>query len=104
MLREMQQPACGIETTSYEVDFAGNSRCFTEPTKDQKYGMCRFARSFNLSQSVSTDGLKISIISPIACKMLGLLLIILLIIYILVSVFNEVRKTYLKSPFLVKNP
>jgi len=40
----MQQSPGRAETASYAADLARNSRCFTEPTKEQKHGglICLF--------------------------------------------------------------
>jgi len=37
----MQQPTCRAQTASNEDDFAGNTGCFAEGAKKQKYGMFR---------------------------------------------------------------
>ncbi len=54
----MQQQARRAQTTSYEDDFTGNTRCFTEGPKEQKYGMFRLAYTVYFSMSFSPAGMK----------------------------------------------
>lgn len=58
MVRKMQQQAGRAQTTSYADDFTGNTRCFTERTEDQKYGMLRFACTVYFSMIYSPAGKK----------------------------------------------
>lgn len=59
----MQQPTCRAQAASNEDDLAGNTRCFAEGTKEQKYGtnvyyfflvsMAQRAREPSLNQHAS---------------------------------------------------
>lgn len=102
----MQQPTCRAQAASDENDLAGNTRCFTEGTKEQKYGThVYYFFPVSMAQRVRKSSLNLTASKPCELAILAELNFaqaINKLFYLLVNISNEVRTNLRSPPFDVE--